>query len=125
MLSLVGLPLAALLLAGCGSNSAGGQGDATVSGRVMVGPTCPVEVADSPCPPRPANGALVQVLQNNTVVGSDTADDQGNFSIDAPAGTSVVKASWTTGLPSEDVLTVELRAGETTTITLTLDSGIR
>ncbi|HVQ19270.1 MAG TPA: carboxypeptidase-like regulatory domain-containing protein [Actinomycetes bacterium] len=124
--TVVGVGLAALALTACGSSQAGpSASSATVSGQVLTGPTCPVETVESPCPPSPLDGAKVEVLQDGAVVSDGTSDSDGGFSLDAPAGSVVVRATDTNGLHSQASKTVQLEAGQTTTVTLVVDSGIR
>lgn len=123
LLTVVTVCLAAALLAACGSDEPAPA--ATVTGQVLSGPSCPVETEESPCPPTPVSGVVVQVLQGGDVVATATTDSDGAFTVTAPPGESLVKASATEGLPSEDSKEVDLVAGETTTVKLLLDSGIR
>jgi hypothetical protein len=111
------------LLSGCG----GGPPDleATVTGLVQQGPTCPVETLDSPCPPAPAVGARVEVVQEGTVVTSTTTDADGRFELAAPVGSVEVRAESTDGLPSQDVQTFTLDVGDLVDAELMLDTGIR
>ena len=69
---------------------------ATITGIVEQGPTCPVETLDSPCPPAPAVGARVEV-----------------------------RAESAEGLPSQDVETFTLDAGDDVEAQFLLDTGIR
>lgn len=114
---------ALVVLAGCG----GGEPDlvATISGVVEQGPTCPVETLDSPCPPEPAVGATVEVLQEGEVVASTTTDADGRFELTAPAGVVEVRAKSSEGLPSQDVETFTLDAGDDVEAKFLLDTGIR
>lgn len=98
---------------------------ATVSGIVEQGPTCPVETLDSPCPPAPAVGATVEVLQDGEVVASTTTDADGRFEVGAPTGDVEVRAQSTEGLPSQDVATFTLEAGDDVATEFLLDTGIR
>lgn len=98
---------------------------ATVTGIVEQGPTCPVETLDDPCPPEPAVGALVQVLQEGEVVASTTTDAAGRFDLAAPEGTVEVRAESSEGLPSQDVATFTLSAGDDVEAEFLLDTGIR
>lgn len=110
-------------LSGC----TGGEPDlvATVTGIVEQGPTCPVETAESPCPPAPAVGATVEVLQDGEVVASTTTDADGRFELAAPEGTVEVRAKSSEGLPSEDVETFTLGPGDDVEAMFSLDTGIR
>ena len=119
--AIVAFSLAAL--SACGS----GEPDlvATITGIVEQGPTCPVETLDSPCPPAPVVGATVKVLQEGEVVASTTTDADGRFELAAPEGSVEVRAESAEGLPSQDVETFTLTAGDDVEATFTLDTGIR
>ncbi len=110
-------------LSGC----SGGEPDlvATVTGVVEQGPTCPVETLESPCPPAPAVGAIVEVLQDGKVVASTTTDADGRFELAAPEGTVEVRAKSSDGLQSEDTETFTLGPGDDVEATFSLDTGIR
>jgi hypothetical protein len=110
-------------LSGCGA----GEPDlvATVTGIVEQGPTCPVETLDSPCPPAPAVGATVEVLQEGEVVAATTTDADGRFELAAPEGAVEVRAESADGLPSQDVATFTLEAGDDVEAAFFLDTGIR
>ena len=119
----VGAIAALVLVAGCAASDA--ELVATVTGRVELGPTCPVETLDSPCPPAPAVGATVEVLQEGEVVASTTTDDDGRFELAAPEGVVEVRAESAEGLPSQDSETFTLDAGDDVEAILFLDTGIR
>ena len=110
-------------LSGCGTGTP--DLEATITGQVQQGPTCPVETLDSPCPPAPAVGALVEVLLDGEVVTSTTTDDDGRFELAAPVGTVEVRATATEGLPSQDVETFTLDTGDLVEAELMLDTGVR
>ncbi len=119
------IAMTALLLSSCGFAGVGAGSSAHVSGQVLLGPSCPVETAESPCPPTPLSGAKVEIVQDGKVTSSGETDGQGEFTLDAPTGTVTVRAETTEGLPSETSQTVDLQEDQTATVTLTLDSGIR
>jgi hypothetical protein len=120
----------ATLVVGCGTvgpSAPAGTGSVTgrVTGQVVAGPTCPVETLQSPCPPRAVPDALVELLRGGRTVASVRTDGRGQFSIAAPAGAAVVRASTVTGYRSQASQPVQLTAGTTVTIRLVLDTGIR
>lgn len=119
--------LAALLLvAGCGSSGGGGgTAQAAVVGRVLSAPTCPVERAGSPCPPRPVVGAAVVALRGTDVVGSTHTGEGGRFRLTLHPGRYVVRATNVGGLATTAEKQVVLTAGHTVRLTLVVDSGIR
>ena len=100
----------------------GGTG---ITGIASIGPTCPVERLDSPCPDRPFQGVVVAKAPGGAEVARTTTDPQGAFSISLPPGqyqlTAVVAGSFPRAIPTD----VNVVPGQFTTVHLRLDSGIR
>jgi hypothetical protein len=126
-LPLVLAPL--LLLAACAERapSEGSSGLGTVEGRVLLGPTCPVETEGSPCPDEPLAGEVVQLVAGDVVVASAVSDPQGRFSFEVEPGR--YRLMWA---PDEDVgirfakpVVVTVVAGRTVSVDLLIDTGIR
>ncbi len=121
------LSLAACGVSGTGGASAGAQG--TLAGKVVARPTCPVERADKPCQPAPVTHRAVSIEDTSgSVVTAVTTDGQGQFNVALDPGSYVVKVAIVTGQPGLRQLTpgdVTILAGETTPLTITLDTGIR
>ena len=121
--------LVASLLGSCGDEPAAGEGSSGITGRVVLGPTCPVEREDTPCPDRPYDGARLRIIERGTgdVAATVTADDQGRFRLPLAPGEYVVDAEPTEGrpLPFAKPVDVTVRPGEYTNVTLAFDSGIR
>jgi hypothetical protein len=101
-----------------------------ITGRVVAGPTCPVERVppDPGCAPRPISARIrirsVSATSGGHVVRSGS---DGRFAIRLPAGTYVVKP-----LPQGSEFprpgpkqTVVVHVGHYTHITITYDTGIR
>jgi Carboxypeptidase regulatory-like domain len=109
----------------CGCSADVPERGATVTGTVLLGPTCPVETLDSPCPPAPAAGAAVEVSKTGEVFATTTTDADGRFALTAPTGDVEVRARSAEGVPSEDVRVLTLSAGDDVELELTLDTGIR
>jgi hypothetical protein len=120
------LCVAILVLGACGRGSSG-DASSGVEGRVTIGPTCPVERPDSPCPDAPL-AATVRIMSGSDVVASGTSAKDGTFRIAVPPGTYAVEADQVSGggiahsVPLNDVV---VRAGAFTHVTVTVDSGIR
>ena len=116
----------ALCLAGCGTSPATSL-NSGIQGTVQVGPTCPVERIDSPCPPRPlATTVVVRNSQGNEVKRFHSAAD-GHFKVELAPGTYTlvglpVGASF---LPRPIPTTATVAEGTYTTVTVEYDSGIR
>ena len=123
--TLAGL-MSAGVLTGCGGVNAGsGSATADLSGRVVAGPTCPVEVEGSPCPPAPVSSAIVELVNGSDVVARARTGSDGTFRLSAAPGSYTVRAALTGGYQSETSAPVTLRAGDEASVTLLLDTGIR
>jgi hypothetical protein len=123
--------LAGLLL-GCGSHHtqdvpASGQVSG-IQGHTTVGPACPVEQAESPCPDRPQRARLTVTKAGSAMtLATAVSDPTGYFSIPVPPGRYTVQASKLSKgiLPAAPPVTVIVVAGRYTSITISFDSGIR
>jgi Carboxypeptidase regulatory-like domain len=102
-----------------------GQPSSGIVGTVRAGPTCPVERADSPCPPRAWTGT-VRASAGGASYEAET-DNQGRFAIDLPPGTYEIVAVTEGGPPTGVPTTVTVRGGEgqPARVDLTVDTGIR
>ncbi len=123
-LSLVLVSLSLVLIAcGNGDHAQPGTG---IRGTVSIGPQCPVEQANSPCPDRPFQGH-VQATAADGATTTSTTDGEGRFTIDVSPGTYDVVALTTNGggPPTAISQTVVVSEGAYTFVTLELDSGIR
>jgi hypothetical protein len=114
-----------LALVACG-NGGHAQPGTGIRGTVSIGPQCPVEQANSPCPDRPFQGQ-VQATAADGATTTATSDVDGRFTIDVSPGTYDVVALTTNagGPPTAIPQTVVVREGAYTSIALELDSGIR
>lgn len=115
-----------LVLAGCGgTTSAAGSRSGTVQGQVLSGPSCPVERAESPCPPHPVARATVTAsAADGSRVAEARTDDSGLFTLTLAPGTYRVAVS-TALAAAAGGQTVTIRAGVTSHVHLMVDSGIR
>ncbi|MGQ0630090.1 MAG: carboxypeptidase-like regulatory domain-containing protein [Sporichthyaceae bacterium] len=126
--------LAAVVLTACGDDDGVvrpeaptfAPADSSLNGTVTAGPACPVEQAGTPCPDRPVGGAVVELVgADDKVVLNTVTDATGRFQLRAPAGSYILRATNTGGLPSQASEPVTLTAGRASTVKLTVDSGIR
>lgn len=112
--------------------SGGADGDPAgrsgVRGTVVVDAGCPPTVEERACPTGPLAARLefVAVDGRAPVAEVDTAPD-GTFSVVLPPGDYEVRAEDAGGAPgaSADPVTVEVRAGRFTELTVRFDSGVR
>jgi hypothetical protein len=116
---------AVLVLAACGSGGTATGARGTVDGRVLSAPSCPVQRAGQPCPPRPVVGGSVVALRGQQVVATTHTDAGGRFTLTLQPGRYLVRATNTGGLQTiaERATTVTARA--TSHVRLVVDSGIR
>lgn len=115
----------AIVLIACGNGGAAPSG-AGIRGSVSIGPQCPVEQANSPCPDRPFQGDVRATASDGSATTVST-DERGRFSMNLRPGTYDVVAVTTDGggPPTAIPQTVVVHEGAYTSITLELDSGIR
>jgi hypothetical protein len=126
-----------LALAACTSNLPGGpQGtlvpggpQGTLVGEVVAGPTCPVANAENPCPPAPVPNRQVRIETfAGAVAATVTTDAEGHFTIHLPPGHYVIHVAIIPGQVGFQQVTpsdVTIVAGQATSITIELDTGIR
>jgi hypothetical protein len=107
-----------------------GRGD--LVGRLLLGPTCPVERADDPCDPvaRPAPVTLVALNASGAEAARTTTLGDGSFALDLPAGTYTLRAERTgAAFPSIADTTVVVTTRATRSrpqrVVVTGDTGIR
>lgn len=129
------LVLAAAALTACGSadgrsTAAGGAGSG-IAGRVVVGPTCPVERVppDPRCAPRPL-AATLRIRRAGTSGHAMTVRtaSNGRFRVALAPGTYVISGQAHSGSPlprPPGPFHVSVRTGRYTAVTITYDSGIR
>ncbi len=117
----------AALLAGCGSLAAQPVSSpaATLAGQVLAAPSCPVERAESPCPPRPVPGATVEIRDATGLVSATSTDAAGRFSLVVPGGSYQVRATNAGGYRSTTEQQVQVVPGAAASVRLVVDSGLR
>ncbi len=119
---MVAVGIVLLLAYGCASSSAAKPGSG-ITGRVLIGPTCPVERSGQSCV-RPYGGAVLIVgAVRGRRVASVRAGTSGYFRVRLAAGRYLLKGA--AGLPRLAPVKVIVHRGRFTKVTLTFDSGIR
>ncbi len=101
-----------------------------ITGRVLLGPQCPVETATGPCDDEPASEVEVTVAEqlpgeayaNGRVVARTTTDADGVYSVTVPPGNYIVTAD--AGMSCE-LMDARVEAGEYSTVEIPCDTGIR
>jgi len=123
-----------LLLSACGEQDSSGEepraGGSGVTGSVLLGPQCPVETVDDPCPDQPAAHVIVTVSEQlpgeayaaGEEVARGRTDAAGAFRIEVPPGEYVVTAE--AGMSCE-LMDVRVAEGEYAAMDVPCDTGIR
>jgi hypothetical protein len=115
--------LTVTIVPSCGEPTATAAVRSGISGKVVAGPTCPVETPESPCPDRPVPDALVTAKARGTSRSTRT-DASGSFRLRLKPDTYSVTASsdQVFGCDEQRVRVVKRRF---TDVTVTCDTGIR
>ncbi len=100
------------------------SGETGIAGTATVGPTCPVERPDSPCPDRPYE-ARITVWQGSTMVSETRSGADGRFTVLLPPGMYRVVGESGSTFPHGTETTATVVEGQLTQVTLRFDSGIR
>jgi hypothetical protein len=102
----------------------GPAGRTGIAGTVTIGPMCPVQRIDSPCPDR-SYEATITIWQGGNKVAETRSGPDGRFVVDLPPGTYRVVGESPGTFPHATEQTVTVRAGGLTQIQIRYDSGIR
>jgi hypothetical protein len=115
-------------LLGCGQVTGAGP-TGTISGDVVAGPISPVERVGTPTATVPVtNRAVVIKAKDGAEAARTTTDAQGHFSVSVTPGDYDVQVAivpGTVGMRQQTPGDVHVIAGQTTQITIQLDTGIR
>lgn len=104
-----------------------GKASGGLSGVVLVGPTCPVERAGSPCPDRPvARATVIARDTRDRVVATTTSAADGRYTLHLSQGVySIVVESGSVGMRAATVTAVVPPSEVPVRLDLHIDSGIR
>ena len=99
--------------------------DGGVQGVVTIGPTCPVERADSPCPDKPYQTEVIVLSSGGAELARAATDEEGRFNFALLPGDYRLSEVVSGTFPRPSVVSVHVVAGAWTFVHITLDSGIR
>jgi carboxypeptidase family protein len=103
-----------------------GDGTAGIQGKVLLGPMCPVQQVNSPCPDRPIQADITVTSSDEKTVATGRSDANGTYRISLPPGSYTVTAKRSgDGFGSGKPVTVVVPAGTFVHLDLVVDSGIR
>lgn len=100
-LAVVGVVVAATLLATCGGTTAAAD-EYAVTGTAHAGPVCPVQhdPPDPACADRPVDGAVLLIVDDaGRTVAETRTDADGHFTTELPAGNYTLVPQPVEGLP--------------------------
>ena len=100
-------------------------GESGIDGTVTLGPTCPVQSIESPCPDRPYEASIAVLDAAGRKVAETRSDADGRFRLALPPGVYTLIPHSTGTPPSAREQTVIVVAGGFTAVEIAYDSGIR
>ena len=117
----------ALIAAQCDGDGNGNPPSSGIDGLVTIGPVCPVERIDTPCPDKPHQATIVVQDEGGREVARVQSGEDGRFRLALAPGTYTLapQSSNPGGLPYAPEQQVDVRAGEYTQVSIQFDSGIR
>jgi Carboxypeptidase regulatory-like domain len=118
----VTLAVVAATLVACSSPAAAPTGG--IQGAVTAGPTCPVEIQGSPCPPRPWTGLIRATAEDGSTEETQTNADGSYRLALAPGSYQVTPVVEGTGPPTARPVTVTV-GDAMQRLDLQVDTGIR
>jgi hypothetical protein len=122
---LVGVPLA--LAAACAEGAGPGAPSSGIAGRVVLFPTCPVEMEGAPCPRKGVRTTVVAEAADGERVVHVTTESDGSFRMDLRPGDYLVTARAPATdphlVPRPTAATVE--PGTYSRVTVVLDTRLR
>ena len=96
-----------------------------IEGQALIGPTCPVQRQDSPCPDQPYQASIQVLGANRELVLEFQTDTQGSFRVELEPGTYTL-APLSPGVhPRAEEQVVRVEEGRFTEVIIQYDSGIR
>ena len=127
-LLIIGGPLLAALTfiaADCGGTTS--TPNSGVEGVVTIGPVCPVERIDTPCPDQPYQATIVVKDSNGDEVARTESGEDGRYRVSLAPGTYTLapQSGSNSGIPHASEQQVEVRADAYTEVDIAFDSGIR
>jgi hypothetical protein len=99
-----------------------------VTGHISIGPNCPVERVDEPCPPSPeaysSRKVIVYDADGSTVNVTGKIDSKGNYNIPLGPGKYFIQIQ-PAGIGAGEKKPVTIKSWETGVVDFDIDTGIR
>ncbi|MGD8405287.1 MAG: hypothetical protein PVJ21_16615 [Anaerolineales bacterium] len=121
------LSLSILMTLACGLFATPTPTNSGVTGKVLVGPMCPVTIEGQECPDQSYQATLTVNNPDGREIVQFQTDEQGNFSVPLAPGEYILhpETPKDAPLPFADEQRFTVREGEYTRLTVQYDSGIR
>jgi hypothetical protein len=113
---------------GCAGRAQETMATGSFTATVVRGQVCPVQTQNTPCPPEPAHGVTLVILnQAAEEVASVVTDTQGQVSISLPPGIYRIEMPFPDGMEFTKDLPahITITDGQQTRLDIYIDSGIR
>jgi hypothetical protein len=117
----------ALTLAACGPSDLLGPGAVQgIDGLVLIGPQCPVQTVDDPCPDIPYQAWIdVRNATGGLLVTRVRSDEEGRFRVGLRPGSYVLDPESGSPFPAAGEQTVQVDEDVYTDVIVSFDTGIR
>jgi len=115
-----------VILTACGTDDLLGPNAAQgIEGIVFLGPQCPVQTSEDPCPDLPFQAWINVRRQPGGFVTRIQSGENGRFRVGLRPGSYVLDPESGDPFPVASDLDVEVRKGVFTEVTVSFDTGIR
>jgi hypothetical protein len=121
----VGAAALVTLLACARSDLLGPGAPQGIEGTVLLGPQCPVETLEDPCPDLPYQAWIAVRRIDGPTVGRTRSGTDGRFRMGLRAGSYVLHPESGDPFPVATEMDVEVSEGVYTEVTVRFDTGIR
>jgi hypothetical protein len=115
---------ASALLVACGSASSAAKLDSGIAGKVLLGPTCPVQRVGQTCETAYRTTIEVLTARRHRLVKKVRSGSDGRFRVQLAPGRYTLTGAHS-GLPRATPVTVTVRAHRYAHVTIRFDTGIR
>lgn len=114
------------LVAACGGSPLlGPDADQGIDGTVLIGPQCPVQSPDNPCPDEPYQATIHILDRGQHEVTTVHSDAQGHFRVGLEPGLYVLSPENGDPYPAATEQAVNVGKGIWSSVTIAYDTGIR
>jgi hypothetical protein len=116
----------AMLLASCGASALlGPDASQGIEGVALLGPQCPVQTQQDPCPDEPYQAWIDVRFPSGVLVTRTRSGEDGRFRVGLAPGLYVVDPESGSPFPISGQQSVEVEAGAYTQVVVSFDTGIR